>query len=207
MGKTEVRQYIHAEKGNTHSVDEQVAIAHAMWDLGIGPTVEDGPKRKTLEDVLGLDLDYQPRTSLRHLEEIGIVDEYTKPGPDTYVIAEWHPDVFIMGDVEGAAREGINALIDHIHDEDLPPTDESPAVADGAGQTLRHVVAEAFDTEPDALEGELRAGDPVEKLNPAVDAIEESDDFETRDDYGRIRFINAPNRYRLTNFAIDLYQE
>lgn len=207
MGKPEVRQYIRSEKGNTRSVEEQVQIAHAMWDLGHGPATDDGPKRKTVEDVLGLELEFQPRTSLGHLEEINIVEAFQQPGPETYVIADWHPDVFVMGDVPGAAREGLEALIDHLHDEDAPPEGGSPAVADGSGATLRHVVSDAFDLQPSALEEFLRSGDPVEKLNRAVDAVENSEGYDPRDDYGRIRFVNTPYHYRLTSFAVSLYEE
>jgi len=207
MGKPEVRQYIHSENGNARSVDEQVQIAHAMWDLGYGPATDDGPKRKTVEDVLGLELEFQPRTSLRHLEEINLVEAFQQPGPETYVIAEWHPDVFVMGDVAGAAREGLDALIDHVQDDDALPEGENPALADGSGATLRHVVSDAFDLRPDALEEYLRNDDPVTKLNRAVDAVEDSEEYTPRDDYGRIRFVNTPYHYRLTSFAVGLYEE
>lgn len=207
MGKPHVRRYIHSEKGNTRSVHEQVQIAHTMWDHGYRTAAEDGPKRNTVEEVLDLDLEFQARTSLGHLEEIDIVEAFQKPGPNTYVIADWHPDVFIMGDVEGAAREGLEALIEHVHDDDMPPGHGSPAVADGSGVTLRHVVANAFDLEPDALERFLRDGDPVDKLNRAVDVIDESEDYEPREGYGPIRFINTPYHYRLTAKAVRLYEK
>jgi len=205
MAKVDVETYIHGEKRNTHSTDDQVKIAHAMWDCGKPPD-EQGVKRTALEEVLGLDLDYSAKTCLRHLEEINIVDEYREPGPDTYVIADWHDEVFIMGMVDEAADEGIEALIDHVQDNDPAAGDDTPAVADGAGIILRQVVAQQFDLEPGSLERYLRGDNQVDKLNDAVEGIEGHDDFETQDDYGEIRFVNVPYRYRLTAFAVDLYE-
>lgn len=205
MAKVDVETYIYDEKRNTHSTDDQVKIAHALWDHGKHPN-EQGVKRRDLEDVLGLDLDYSSKTCLRHLKEIDIVDEYREPGPDTYVIADWHDEVFIMGMVDEAAEEGIEALIDHVQDDDPASGDDTPAVADGAGVTLRQIVAQQFDLQPDSLEQHLRNDNQVNKLNDAVEGIEEHDNFDTRDNYGEIRFINVPYRYRLTPFAADLYE-
>lgn len=205
MSKQDVEDYIRREKRHTHSLDDQVKISHAMWDYGILPD-EEGGKRSDLADELGLNLDYSLKTSLRHLEEIDIVDEYLEPGPETYVIADWHEETFIMGMVDEAAEEGIEALIDHVQDEDPVSGDETPVAADGAGITLRHVVADQFDLQPQALEDHLRGDNKVEKLNDAVEGIEAHEDFETRDDYGEIRFVNVPYRYRLTAFAVDLYE-
>ncbi|WP_058367396.1 hypothetical protein [Haloparvum sedimenti] len=206
MAKHDVETYIRREKRNTHSIDDQVEISHAMWDRGKHPN-EEGVKRNDLEDELGLSLDYSVKTSLRHLEEIDIVEEYREPGPDTYVIADWHDETFIMGMVDEAAEEGIEALIDHVQEEDPVSGDDTPAIADGAGVTLRQVVADEFDLQPQALEGHLRGDNQVDKLNDAVEGIEDHEDFETREDYGEIRFVNVPYRYRLTAFAVDLYKE
>jgi hypothetical protein len=206
MSKHDVEAYILRERRNTHSRDDLVKIAHAMWDHGKHPDTT-GVKRSDLEDELGLDLDYSAKTCLRHLEEIDVVDEYRKPGPDTYVIADWHEEVFIMGMVGEAADDGIEALIDHVQDDDPISSDDTPAVADGAGTTLRQVVAERFDLQPNALEQHLRGDNQVGKLNDAVEAIEKHDEFQSRNDYGEIRFINVPYRYRLTPFAVDLYEQ
>jgi hypothetical protein len=206
MAKQDVEDYIRYHKRNAHSVDDQIKIAHAMWDRGKLPN-ETGVKRSDLEDELGLDLDYSVKTSLRHLEEIDIVDEYREPGPDTYVIADWHEETFIMGMVDEATEEGIEALIDHVQDEDPVSGDDTPVVADGAGTTLRQAVAKEFDLRPHALEDHLRGDNQVDKLNDAVEGIEAHDDFETRDNYGEIRFVNVPYHYRLTAFTVDLYRE
>lgn len=92
---------------------------------------------------------------------------------------------------------------------DEMPDEGSPSVAaDGAGTTIRSEVADHFDLKPDAVEQHLRTGDPVDKLNGAVEAIEDDDhDLETGDDYGSIIFINQAYRYRLTSHAVGLYEE
>jgi hypothetical protein len=206
MAQSHAENYIRREKQSTHSVDDQVTIAHAMWGQGKLPN-DQGVKRTDLEPELGLNLDYTVKTSLRHLEEINMVEEYRQPGPDTYVIADWHDETFIMGMVDEAAEEGIEALLEHVQDDDPVSGDDTPVVADGAGMILRQVVAEEFDLKPDALEQHLRGDNKVDKLNDAVEGIEEHNEFETRDDYGEIRFVNVPYRYRLTAFAVDLYQQ
>ncbi|MDS0220144.1 hypothetical protein NDI54_02140 [Haloarcula sp. S1AR25-5A] len=206
MAKEHAEDEIRDEKSNAHSTDEQVEISHGMWDYDVGPA-HDGIKRANVEDELHLDLDHKPKTSLKHLVDIDMVEEFRRPGPDTFVIADWRDeDAFIMGEVEETATEAIEALIDHMHDDDPIEGDDTPAVADGAGPTIRNTVASAFDYKPAAVEEQLRIGDPLEKLNDAVEAIQEEDDLETRDDYGEIVFINQAYRYRLTPKAVRLYE-
>jgi hypothetical protein len=197
-----VERTIRVLKDATRSITTQIAIIHWLWMNDYGPH-SDGVKRSSIEDEIGESLDHTIRISLDHLGDLGLVEEYLKRDT-TYVIAEWHPDVFIMGQVEEAAAEGIEALIDDIQDRD--PADEDTAVAaDGAGISLRQVVADRFGLFPDAVEEHLRDGDPVERLNEAVDAIQESEDFEVGDGYGEVTFRNPAYRYRLTEAAQRLY--
>lgn len=205
MTKADLEQYIRAEKARTDSIDEQVTIALAMWDADIGPG-HDGVKRADLEDELGLDLEFNIRTSLSHLEEIDVVDEFLPPGPSGYAISERLDDI-VNGETDEVAETDIERLIRHIQDDDPATDDEASAVADGAGVTVRTVVADAFDVMPEAVEQYLRQGDQVDKLNDAIDAIEDHDDVETRDDYGKIVFRNAAYRYRLTGDAVTLCEQ
>lgn len=206
MGKKHAARYIREHKDDTRSIDEQIEISHALWDEDFGPG-SDGLKRTEIEDELGLDLDYQPGTSLDHLVEIEMVEEFQRPGPDTLVIATWLEDGVINGEVGESAVEGVEALIADMDDE--MPDEGSPSVAaDGAGTTIRAAVADQFDLEPHAVEEHLRTGDPVDKLNGAVEAIEDDEnDLGTGDDYGSIIFINQAYRYRLTTHAVGLYEE
>ena len=205
MGKRHIEDHIHREKSDTHSTDDQIKLAHAMWNGSELPT-EEGVTRADAEEEWGEGLNHNVKTCLRHLEEIDIIEEYRQPGPETYVIADWHDEVFIMGMIDEAAEEGIEALINHIQDEDQPAADDTTAVADGSGGTIRQAVAHQFDLRPEAVEQYLRSGDLVEKLNEAVEAIDSHEEFTTRDDYGEIRFLRAPYQYRLTVFAVDLYR-
>jgi hypothetical protein len=205
MTKEELNRFIRSEKRKTHSVDEQAIIALSMYEQGIGP-LHDGVKRADLEDELGLNLDYNIGTSLNHLEEIGVVEGLRPPGPKGYAISERLDDI-VNGKVDETAEVDIENLIDHIQDDDPTPSGDTPAVADGSGVTVRRVVADAFDLAPDGVEDHLRSGDQVNKLNDAVDAIEDSPEVDKRDDYGRIVFRNTAYRYRLTEKAVELVED
>lgn len=204
MRTAKLERYIRTEKRKTHSVDEQVRIALSMYKQDIGP-VHDGVKRADLEDVLDLDLEYNLKTSLGHLEDIDVIEEFLPPGPSGFAISESRDEI-VNGEVDEAAEEDIENVIDHMQDEDPPSGEDTPAVADGSGVTLRSVLAETFDLAPERVERYLRRGDQVDKLNSAVDAIEESSEVEQRDDYGRIVFRNAAYHYRLTEKAVEMVE-
>lgn len=204
MGQEDLERFIRAEKRNARSTDEQVNIALAMADQGIGPAHE-GIVRSQIEDELGLDLHYNAGTSLGHLVEIELIEEFTPPGPTTFVISQ-RLDEIILGRVEETAAEDIELLIDHMQDDDPADADDTVAVADGSGTTVRRVLSNRFDIVPDAVEQYLRTGDQVEKLNASIDALEEHDDAEVGDDYDRIIFRNVAYRYRLTERAVSLLE-
>lgn len=204
MTEDELEEYIRHEKHSTKSVDEQIQITVAMLDEPIGP-LHDGVKRADLEDYLGLDLEYNIGTSLFHLDEIGIVEEFLPPGPSGYAISE-RLDEIVNGRVDEVAEVDIEHLIDHIQDDDPTSSDGDVAVADGGGTTVRSVVADAFDLGPESVETFLRRGDQVEKLNTSIDAIEENEKVERRDEYGRVVFRNAAYRYRLTEWTIEIVE-
>lgn len=206
MSQKDIERYIRERKRNARSVDEQVAISHAMWNQGIDPS-HDGYKAKEIKDELGLDLDYSAKTSLKHLEEINIVEEFAPPGPEILAIAEWMDDgkgEIVLGRVGEAAEEGLDALASEI--ESPPSGSRTAAAADGSGVTIRSVVASEFDLVPDKVEDYLRSTDnPVDVLNGAVEAIKDADGIGVSDDYGKIAFIRMPYRYRLTEKVTDLY--
>jgi len=178
-----------------------------MWDHGIGPDHE-GLKADDIADELSLDLEFQIRTSLGHLEESSIVEEFLPPGPDTLVIAEWKDDgdgEVVNGEVEEAAEEGLEALAELVESSD--PASSLETAADGSGTTIRSTVASKFDIVPEKVEEFLRTTDrPLDVLNGAVEAIQETEGVETSDGFGEIVFINMPYRYRLTESAVILYE-
>lgn len=205
MTNTDLERYVRTEKSRTNSIDEQVTIAHALWNAGIGPK-HDGVKRIDLEEELDLDLDYNIGTSLSHLKEIDMIETTTLAGPSWYVISE-RRDTIINGEVDETAATDIERLIAHIQDDNLADESDVPAVADGAGVTVQTVVADEFDITPEAVEQFLRKGDQVEKLNKAIDAIDKHNDVDVRDDYGKIIFRAAAYRYRLSAEAVALYEQ
>jgi len=50
----------------------------------------------------------------------------------------------------------------------------SIALADGAGRTVRSILATEFDVAPEAVPEYLRSESPIDRLNAAIDAIESS---------------------------------
>lgn len=205
MCRQDVRDLLRDEKRRTESIDDQVAIAHAMWDGDIDQA-HDGIKASDLEDELSLDLDYDVRTSLGHLEDVGLVEEYMPPGVGTFAIAEWldggDGDI-VNGEVEETAREGLEGLRNDL--EPVSDADGESAAADGSG-TIVDVVATEFDLLSEGVDEFLRTtDDPVDVLNDAVDAIEDVG-LETNDDYGKIVFVNRAYRYRLTEAAVEVYE-
>lgn len=207
MSKPDVRRRLSERQDATRSIDDQATIAHAMWDRGIGPEQE-GLKADDIEDELDLDLEFKVRTSLGHLEESSIVEEFLPPGPETLVIAEWKDNgdgEIVNGEVGEAAAEGLEALAELVESSGAAGGLET--AADGSGVTIRSTVASKFNIVPEKVEEFLRTTDRrVEVLNDAVEAIQETEGVETTDDFGEIVFINMPYRYRLTESAVALYE-
>lgn len=204
MTREHVRRRILTENRQTLSREDQVHISHGMWDEDIVPA-HNGLRLDEIEDELDLDLEYNVDTSISHLEEIDIVEGTAPAGPEYYAISE-RLDEIVLGRVDEVAGEDVEAVIDHMQDDDPVGEEDTPAIADGGGVTVRGVLSDTFDVVPDALEGYLREGDQVEKLNRAVRAIREHDDLNACDDYGEILFRRGAYRYCLTPLAVDLYE-
>jgi len=208
--------YIREQKSNTHSIDDQITIAKAFYDAEIGPE-DEGLKRTELLEKLDVDIEYQPLTVLDHLVEIDVLDQTAPPGPDVFAISE-RADEIVNGRVTEEAERNIQALIAHIDDElqltgledeaaelagpNAHITAPSVAVADGAGRTVRSILASEFGKEPEEVADHLRSGDPVDKLNTAIEAIESSEEVTKSADYGKILFVQPAYRYRLTEHAM-----
>lgn len=213
-----VERYIRERKGNTRSVSDQVTVARAFYEAGIGPETE-GIKRAELRDSLDVDIEYRPRTVLDHLVDAGVLAQTAPPGPDVFAISE-RLDEIVNGQVTGEAEANLDALVAHIDDElhvttlaeeaaerDGPQarvSAPSVAVADGTGRTIRGILAAEFGIEPEQVIDYLRSGDPVDRLNTAVESIESSDEVTKSEEYGRIVFVRPAYRYRLTERAMEL---
>lgn len=210
MSKQDTLRYIYERKRNTRSVDEQANIAHALWENGIDQNHE-GLKRSEIEDALALKLDYTAGTSLSHLEDIDVVEEFCPPGVETLVIARWMTEEnedgeIVLGRVGEAAEEGIDGIIDDLSSVD--PQSGATTAADGSGTTIRSVLSSEFDLLPEKVESYLRSTDkPVKVLNRAIEAIKENEGVDVGDDYGEITFINRAHRFRLDTTGIDLYEQ
>lgn len=209
--------YLRERNEHTHSLDSQVEVAKAFYRHDIGPEHE-GLKRSEIVEQLDVDLQYQPRTVLRHLVEAEILEQVEPAGPDVFAISERIDDI-VTGRMQDEAKRNIEALIQHIDDElrtvqledeaaewvgqDAPVTAPSVALADGAGRSIRSILATAFCVAPEHVAEYLRSGDPVDRLTTAVEAIESSEEVTKSEDYGRILFVSPAYRYRLSQTAVE----
>lgn len=202
---------VHYVRDSNHgqpSLPDQIELVRALEEAGVGPG-HDGMKSGEMESELDLDPDYHIRTVLQNLEAADVVEKELPPGPSVYAISE-STDEIVNGHVVEAAKENLDALVEHMDDEvhqvdvDQFQTDSGIAVTDGAGRTIRSLFAEEFGVSPERVEERLRQGDPVNTLNTATSAIEVSEDARMRGDYGKIRFVNPAYRYRLTENAVEM---
>lgn len=203
-----LESYVQDVNRDHPSVSDQIKLVRALEDAGIGPD-HDGLKTSEIETELNLDLDFHIRTVLQNLEAIDVIEKKLPPGPSVYAISE-STDKIVNGHVVEAAEENLEALVDHMDDEvheidvDQFEAESGIAVTDGAGRTIRSLLAEEFDVSLERVEERLRRGDPVKTLNTAISAIEVSRNARKRDDYGKIRFVNPAYRYRLTEKAVEM---
>lgn len=209
--------YIREQKEHTHSLEAQIEVAKAFYRNDVGPDHE-GLKRKEIAEEFDVELQYQLRTVLTHLVDTGILEQVEPPGPDVFAISE-RRDEIVNGQVKEEAKRNIEALIRHIDDElqtvrlednaaewsgqDAPVTAPSVALTDGAGRTVRSILATEFGVVPERVSEVLKSGDPVETLNVAVEAIESAEEVVKSEDYGRILFVSPAYRYRLSRTATD----
>lgn len=214
----ELDRIIREHRPQSTTIDDQIAVVKSFYEADIGPD-HDGIRRTELDEELDIDLDHSPYTVLSNLVDCGLLEKFSPPGPDVFAISERN-DEFVLGQVTEEAERSIEAIVSHVDDELQPVTltsgsaelaegDEdgstpSVAMADGAGRTIRRVLAEAFDVRPEAVVEHLRSGDPVDRLNTAMDAIESAEEVRQSEEYGRIVFVNQAYRYRLTERAIEL---
>lgn len=204
----QIAEYIKKHKGNVPSVDDQVIVVKNLLDAGITPNKE-GCTRRELADKLESKLQYNIRTLLDHLVGINLIEENSPPGPTAFVISQRTTEI-VNGEVNEEVEKNLEGLISHIDDElyvasttsDI--TDTPIAVTDGAGRTIRSILAEEFNLAPEQVESYLRRGDELEKLNAAVDAIKQSDSVTKGDAYDKIVFRRQAYRYRLTQKAIEI---
>ena len=192
---------IREENGDQPSVDDQVTVAQALYDEGV-LSEEEALKEDEIAELLeerGDELEYKLRTSLDNLRDIPVIVGYFPPG-SRYVPISERRDEIIFGEVEETIRVDREALLDHVHDDDPDEEDELPLTADGRGVTVREVIADDADVDPEDIEHHLHSGSrdtQRERLNDAIDAIVDSDEVTKRDDYGKVVFRHKAYRYHL----------
>lgn len=193
---------IREENGDQPSVDDQVTVARALYDEGV-LSEEEALKEDEIAELLKEredELEYKLRTSLDNLRDIPVIVGYFPPG-SRYVPISERRDEIIFGEVEETVRVDREALLDHVHDDDPDEEEEElPLTADGRGITVREVIGDDADVDPEDVEHHLHSGrrdTQRERLNDAIDAIVDSDEVTKRDDYGKVVFRHKAYRYYL----------
>ena len=209
---TNLTKHIMEKNSGKRSIEDQVSVARLLYEKDITSS-EKGVTRKEIEKLLDeqdVEINHRVDTCLENLREVDVVERKKPPGPDVYVIGE-RIDEIINGQVEEFAEKEIESLIDHMDDEieriqtiELGSdshgagTEQTIAITDGAGHTIRNILSQKFGIPSGKIEDYLRKGDRVKKLNEAVQAIKSHDELTKREDYGEILFLAQPYRYRLT---------
>lgn len=202
--------YIRTERSEDNSVDEQVRFAHFLYGEGVIEG-EDEKKQSEVADLVEKSDKFSPRYSIKtllgNLRETVVVGREQPDGADYVVISERKDDI-ISGKWEENVKQDTENLIDHIQDEHPLPEGEDTAAADGGLPTVRTVVADAIGASPSQVEHELRSGlpkDQNDRLNDAVDAINETTGVSQRKSYGRIVTKRVAYRYFITRKAVERF--
>lgn len=210
--------YVREREEGARSLDDQIAIVETLYRKGVGPD-HDGLALSEIREQVDLDIEYQIKTLTENLVDVDVLEQVDPAGPNVFAISE-RRDEIVSGRIEEEAERNIEALVEHIDDElqtvqleeeaaewsneGAVVTEPSVALADGAGRTLRSILAEEFGVAPEHIIEYLRSGNPVDRLNTAVEAIESSDEVTKSKEYGRILFVQPTHRYRLSKTAIEL---
>lgn len=199
---------LHGWKGNKDSIVDMEQIVPEMYRRGVGPE-HDGVTRRDVAEIFDCSLEYRAKTSLSHLKDTPLVEQDPETFEEltTFVIATWRGEdgEIVNGEINEAATEAIEALIDHMHATDRE-TGNTSVATDGGGITHRSVLAETFDIHPSAIEQWLRGtNNKLSTLNTAVISLWKAG-VATHSSYGPLGFRNQAYRYRLTEEALTLIE-
>jgi len=214
MTAKEISAHIEQENGTHGSVESQKIIAKHLVDNGIAE--HHGRERRTSEiaDEVGDDIDHGVGLCLKHLGEAEVVSKHG--GNSTYIHHE-RTDESFFGEPGGEKfRELLCTEIERLCD-DLEPvecvdsSDQSTEADDETEEkTRRATVAEALsasgsiDVAPDpsgveaVFDATVNNVSRMERLDVAVRAIEEHDEVKKTDEYGRMGWRNAANKWTMT---------
>lgn len=203
-----VIEYVREENEGQPSLKDQVRQLVILTDENATPNGDalKSSEIDELADERGITFDCNIDTGLKNLCKTKAVERFFSQGGRVYVISQ-RLDEIVLGRWEEVLLNDREAIIDHIQDDDPVDDEGEPkAVTDGTGVTVRSVVAEGLGVVPEGVEAHLRAGeltDQRERLNDAIDAINENEDVEKRDTYGKIVLRHEAYRYQLTEWAVD----
>jgi|APHM01.1.fsa_nt_gi hypothetical protein len=214
MTRKQVLDHIEQENRSHGSVESQKTVAEYFLDNGIAE--HHGRERRTseIEDEIGQDIDHDVGLCLKHLEAAEVVSEHG--GNSTYIHHERTDEWFFGGPGGEKFTRLLRTETERLCD-DLEPVecvDSSDRSVEGDDKTdektRRTTVAEALsdsgsiDVAPDpsgveaAFDTTVDDVSRMERLDVAVRAIEEHDEVEKTDEYGRMGWRNAANKWAMT---------
>lgn len=203
MTRAHAERYIREHTPHANSVDDQVALSHAMWEGGLTGGHGHQMMLGELRDALGLDLEFSIGTVVGHLVAIDVVYEAVEATDDWYHISGRYWEV-IWGRVDEYLEQDVEALVEHVRDDDREATESGR-------ESVRELLARTFDVEPDAVEAHLRADlgagwEARKPLNAAVEAIRDHPEIEKRDTYGEVLIRRGHSWYHLSESQVERYE-
>lgn len=202
-------EWIRAENSNHDSVEDQIWLS--KWFAAEGLFISDEELRRTqaiIEEVED-ETEYAPKTSMDHLEEIGVLGEREPQGGNTLIMCERADEIFFTPEAEEfppILAEEIDRFIRDMKEDDkrLMP------LADGGSEseekvTIRDVTSEALEVNREEVEEEILGtadvGERMVKYEKAVEAVKESDTVERGKEYDVIGWRNRAHWWGLSKRA------
>jgi hypothetical protein len=189
MTKRHIIQHVDRAKPKNRSSNKQAEVVEYLYQQGASPNTPDPVRTRTILD----NVPSATRTVVKNTVEVGLVEEITPQGSDTFVYHERLGKTLYGGDIPPAVQEEQRRLIDDLKNR----------------AQIRKVVADALNVQQTNVVQRLKNGsvtDQMETLDNAIKAIERNQHV-SKGNYGRMGWRRASNKYRLTPKGMRLYQK
>lgn len=212
----DLEEWIRTESDGDDSVDDQVITAAWFWNRDITALKDRVARTNQVDDHIGHRLEYQTRTILDNLEEIGVLLQIDPPGSGQYIRNHRTGENFY----DPRSREFVPVLEEDLSRliEDLRTSQEQEApIANGGNDedtehdedeestTLRDVAAETLEVSEGEVEDELTdPDDPIERMNrydSVVKAIKNSEHVSRTRNYDEMGWRNSALRWTLSELG------
>lgn len=205
----ELFKKIESENGHQPSKGSQKLIAKWFVENEVAEHLDRQKRTSEVEDVLDEQTECEVSTCLKNLTRIDILTEVGSGG-GSYIMHHRTGTPFWSGPGGKKFRALLQEEIERLLGDLEPAEKSAPAVSDGGSLTKREVIATRLtergsidvDPSPSQVEEAIQApADPVtrmERLDIAVEAVEESDHVDKGANYEPMGWRNPANKYTLT---------